>query len=409
MSTNTLEGGCFFGTGTNTYKAALVSKLNLHVNLANHRQTPTTEGLTTWRTIPHAAVLNKNYRCSTDYALFLSNFRNGFVSQIHLDKLNSRCLRHHPTILSEAEWQQAPFIIPYNAIRINFNVQSVEARASVETPVHWIIAEDRAGNLSPATIAKLQYQNRDLSDTETSDLPTLLPLQEGHEYIVTNNLGPELNISKSTKCTLVRISYPSGYHPPTGPTLLVKRKITPCRNETRLPRQTTTGMARSTAPFTSSQSTSKMARIHRRQKRNYFSHSAASFHSHVIQRHSRKSALCIGNKTSILFGTRRRFHHLPLPRPVNGQSSNHPYHGKKQRLSFNEIYTILSRARSFESLILIDDDIPRATVDVKPSSDIVAEIHRIQSLAHKTENEIWNYFPVALHTFYSEMVKNCKE
>ncbi|KAI8828765.1 hypothetical protein BC829DRAFT_424134 [Chytridium lagenaria] len=225
MSTNTLEGGCFFGTGTNTYKAALVSKLNLHVNLANHRQTPTTEGLTTWRTIPHAAVLNKNYRCSTDYALFLSNFRNGFVSQIHLDKLNSRCLRHHPTILSEAEWQQAPFIIPYNAIRINFNVQSVEARASVETPVHWIIAEDRAGNLSPATIAKLQYQNRDLSDTETSDLPTLLPLQEGHEYIVTNNLGPELNISKSTKCTLVRISYPSGYHPPTGPTLLVKRKI----------------------------------------------------------------------------------------------------------------------------------------------------------------------------------------
>ncbi|KAI8847381.1 hypothetical protein BC829DRAFT_418391 [Chytridium lagenaria] len=125
-----------------SHQAALASKSHLHANLSNPRQTPTTEGLTTWRTIP----------------------------------------------------------------------------GSISTPVHWIITEDHAGNLSPTTIAKLQFQNRDLSHTETADLPTLLPLQEGHQYIITNNLAPELNISKSSKCTLVKISYPSCYHPPTDRT-----------------------------------------------------------------------------------------------------------------------------------------------------------------------------------------------
>ncbi|KAJ3277407.1 hypothetical protein HDU76_010376, partial [Blyttiomyces sp. JEL0837] len=50
-------------------------------------------------------------------------------------------------------------------------------------------------------------QNVGVSDTKTYDLPYVVPLLEGHRYIISTNIAPELHVGKAAACTLTKIFY----------------------------------------------------------------------------------------------------------------------------------------------------------------------------------------------------------
>ncbi|KAI8841269.1 hypothetical protein BC829DRAFT_420673 [Chytridium lagenaria] len=275
-------------------------------------------------------------------------------------------------------------------------MRSVQAKATPSNPVHWITANDHAPNLSSATIANIQYQNRDLSDTETSDLPNLLPLLEGHEYIITSNLGPELNISKATKCTLIKIAYPLDSLPPSQDgSVNVFPDILPQWVEVRLHSPLHNVHSQWPGSFDENHQTITLIPIQRSIKVDYRDRLG-------------KTSLALNQPNAILPSPSRRFT---------------IYRGQGQTME--KLVTTLTLAKKTPSVLqrsvygpikgprlhlpnLHEDSIPREAIDLQPPKDIVSEIRRVEAVAERTKSEVWQYFPTCVQRFYEKMMATCK-
>ncbi|RKP17566.1 hypothetical protein ROZALSC1DRAFT_24071, partial [Rozella allomycis CSF55] len=88
------------------------------------------------------------------------------------------------------------------------NLRIASDAVNNHSTIYWIKAHDSSSQYSPDTITNIQIQNSHISDTQTSDLPTLLPLLIGEQYIISSNIAAELNLAKCSRCTLVNIKFP---------------------------------------------------------------------------------------------------------------------------------------------------------------------------------------------------------
>jgi hypothetical protein len=100
-----------------------------------------------------------------------------------IENLKKRCIQNLDIDMSTDPWKTAAYICPLNASRISFYISFIVADAEGRNmPIYWVKAEDIAANMPQNYMDNIQQQNAHLSDTQTGDLPLMLPLVEGHTY-----------------------------------------------------------------------------------------------------------------------------------------------------------------------------------------------------------------------------------
>jgi hypothetical protein len=165
-------------------------------------------GLIKWRPIPHSFNLSENHRFSSKYNDFLDSVRTNKITDNDLKEVSRRCIKNANVDFTKPPWCFAPLICPQNAPQMAYYIYSIVADAEAKhEPIHWIKALDHSFSIPDEYMNNIQKQNIHLSDTQTGDLPLMLPLLKGHIYNISTNIAPELHVGKTAECELINIEY----------------------------------------------------------------------------------------------------------------------------------------------------------------------------------------------------------